>query len=176
MLLWTYPPLVWSQIFSNIYVYSTLNQRTTIVESVKLRIATFWIKMFLSQWTRLQKVYEISLGSLICCSQGVAASSYHVPVVQHTWHSYYCWLLLLNSHYRTPTIGGQHSFQKPRVSPQLAITRWVDITVPPGGSDSFHTHSITKPTQPTIQAYITYNTSSVSKPSKFSGYQRYHQA
>jgi hypothetical protein len=79
MLLWTYPSLVRSQIFSKIY--STVNQRATIVESVMLRIATFWNKFLLNELDcRKSGKFHWALLSVcpLCYSQGVAASSYHV--------------------------------------------------------------------------------------------------
>jgi len=84
MLLRTYPSLVWSQIFSKIY--STVNQRATIVQSVMLSIATFWNKFLHTEQDSRESVeclWAVLSVRPLCYSQGVAASSYHVSV-QHT--------------------------------------------------------------------------------------------
>jgi len=172
MLLRTYPSLVWSQIFSKIC--STVNQRATIVESIMLSIATFWNKFLHTEQDSRESVeclWTVLSVRPLCYSQGVAASSYHVSV-QHTRHLYYCGLILFITAFtecqcsvdsmpsRSP--GFQHFNQ---LSRDVSLLQSLQADPTPSTPIPF-----TRPSQPTIQSYITYNTSNIVKPSKFGGY------
>ena len=61
-----------------------------------------------------------------------------------------------------PTLGGQHFNQ---LSRDVSLLQSLQADPTPSTPIPF-----TRPSQPTIQSYITYNTSNIVKPSKFGGY------
>ena len=172
MLLWTYPSLVWSQIFSKIY--STVNKRATIVESVMLRIATFWNE---TSFYILNKTAE-SLWNFTGLYQSVPSAIVKVLLPQVT-------TFLHNPRDTRITVG--YSFitaitERPRSvdstpsrSPGFQhfnhLSRYVQLLQSLQADPTPSTPiPFTRPSQPTIHSYIIYNTNSIVKPSKFSGY------
>jgi hypothetical protein len=163
MLLWTYPSLVWAQIFS--MIYSKVNQRAKIVESVMLRIATFWNKISFYILKKTPESLWISLGSPISLSPLLVTVL--LPQVTTFLHNTrdtritvgYSFITAITEHQRSvdniPSRrpGFQHVNQ---LSRDVSLLQSLQAAPTPSTSIPF-----IRPSQPTNQYYIIYNTSNL---------------